>query len=304
MRNLTGPIVKSETEITSCPLCGSSNDSIIHSFGELNVVSCRDCGLRYLNPRIRESAMRKRYEHMSYFSGGGTAGYDDYHIQEVSLRLTFRRFLGNLRKAFPKFESLLEVGCGYGFFLDEARAFFPRRTGVELSAEAGATAEKASGAHVYIGDVSSLPPEMKDLDIIAMINVIEHVYEPIPLLVSLRERLTAEGVVVVATPDIGSFWYRIMRKRWPSFKIPEHVAFYNKKNLEELLHRAGFETIGAIPFPHAFPLGVITEKFGINLPPGPSARILWMPRVMLALAGRKRDSMHGNAVRPPDQVDS
>lgn len=287
MQNLAKPIAKPETETTYCPLCESSNASIIHCFGELRVVSCRNCGLHYLNPRIRESVMRESYERGTYFSGGETSGYDDYHMQEMSLRYTFRRFLKNLRKVFPQADNLLEVGCGYGFFLDEAKVFFPLRTGIELSAEAGVTAQKTSGANIHIGSAYSLPPEMKEFDIIIMINVIEHVYDPVPLLVFLRERLKAGGVMVLATPDIGSFWYKIMKKRWPSFKIPEHVAFYDKKTLADLLNRAGFRPTGTIPFPHAFPLGVITRKLGITLPPGPAARILWIPHVMIAYCGRK-----------------
>jgi SAM-dependent methyltransferase len=162
MQKLTEPSAESEKETTSCPLCKSSNDSIIHTFGELHVVLCRGCGLRYLNPRIKESVMRERYERRTYFSGGASSGYDDYYIQEISLRLTFRRFLKNLKKFVPQAENLLEVGCGYGFFLDEAGEFFTRRSGIELSAEAGAKARKTSGAHVHIGGAESLPPEMKE----------------------------------------------------------------------------------------------------------------------------------------------
>jgi SAM-dependent methyltransferase len=287
MQNLAEPTAQSETETTSCPLCKSSINSIIHTFDGLSVVICRDCGLRYLNPRMNESSMRKLYKRRAYFSGGAGSGYDDYYIQEISLRLTFRRFLKNLRKVVPQAESLLEVGCGYGFFLDEAKGFFSRRTGVELSGEAGITAQETSGAHVHIGSADSLPPEMKDFDIIIMLNVIEHVYEPVPLLLSLRERLTASGVIVLATPDIGSFWYKIMKKRWPSFKIPEHVAFYDEKTLRDLLDRAGFQPVGTIPYPHAFPLGVIADKFAITLPLGLAEKILWLPQVMIALCGRK-----------------
>jgi SAM-dependent methyltransferase len=287
MQKFAEPSAESEKETTSCPLCKSSNDSIIHTFGELHVVLCQVCGLRYLNPRIKEAVMKERYERRSYFSGISASGYDDYYMQEISLRLTFRRFLKNLKKFVPQAQNLLEVGCGYGFFLDEAKDFFPRRTGVELSAEAGMTAQETSGARVHIGSAFSLPPEIKDFDIIIMINVIEHIYDPVPLLLSLRERLTAGGMLALATPDIGSFWYKIMKKRWPSFKVPEHIAFYDKKTLSNLLNKAGFQPAGTIPYSHAFPMGVISKKFGINLPGGLAGKILWLPQVMLALCGRK-----------------
>ncbi len=287
MQNSAEPIRDPETETTFCPLCGSPSGTIIHTFDKLHVSLCGGCGLRYLNPRIKESVMTDRYKCGAYFSGGEKSGYDDYFAQEISLRLTFRRFIRNLRKVIPQAQSLLEIGCGYGFFLDEAKFFFPRLAGVELSAKAGKTAGHNSGASVFVGRADMLPPGMNNFDIIIMINVIEHVYAPVPLLLSLRERLTAGGVIVVATPDIGSLWYRMMKKRWPSFKIPEHVAFYGKKTLGNLLSRAGFQSIGAIPYSHAFPLGLIAEKFGVILPGVFAKKILWLPGVMVALYGRK-----------------
>jgi len=179
------------------------------------------------------------------------------------------------------------VGCGYGFFLDEAKEFFPVRTGIELSADAAVTAHNTSSAGIHVGSVYSLPPDVKDFDVIILINVIEHVYDPLPLIVWLRNRLKAGGVIVLATPDIGSYWYKIMKKRWPSFKIPEHVVFYNRRTLAALLDKAGFQSAGTIPYPHAFPIGVITEKFGINLPRALAGKIIWLPDVMIASCGRK-----------------
>lgn len=296
MQNLVEPTARPEMEKAACPLCGSLNDCIIHSFGEFQVSLCRACGLRYLNPRIKESLMQDRYTNGTYFTGEDISGYDDYYSQEVSLRLTFRRFLGNIRKIVPRADSLLEVGCGYGFFLDEAKGFFSRRSGIELSAEAGSRAQKTSGAPVHIGSIYTLPPEMKDFDLIVMINVIEHVYEPVRMLLSLSERLTPEGMMVLATPDIGSFWYKIMRKRWPSFKIPEHVAFYDKKTLKDLFNRTGLQPAGTIPFHHAFPLAIIAEKFGVKLPPGLAGKIVWLPRVMIAVAGTKQTSFDSSSV--------
>ncbi len=290
MQKLAEPSADSEKETTSCPLCKSSTDSIIHTFGELHIVLCRNCGLRYLNPRIKESAMRKRYEQKAYFSGEDGSGYDNYHVQELSLRLTFRRFLKNLKKVIPQAENLLEVGCGYGFFLDEAKDFFPSLTGIELSAEAGRAALETSGAQIHIGTADSLPTDTKDFDVIIMLNVIEHIYEPVRFLLSLRERLASGGVMVLATPDIGSFWYRIMKKRWPSFKLPEHVAFYDKKTLADLLERAGFQPAETVPYPHAFPMGVMAKKFGVELPQKLAEKILWLPRVMIAQCGRKEHS--------------
>lgn len=280
-------MAEADIETTACPLCRSSRSSIIHTFGKLRVVSCKDCGLSYLSPRMKEPAMRKLYERKDYFADGDLSGYEDYSTQERSLRLTARRFLRDIKGLCPKAESLLEVGCGYGFFLDEASRFFSRRAGTELSADAARKAEETSGADIYTSDLTALPASVTDFDVIVMINVIEHVYEPLTFLLSLRKRLKPGGRLMLSTPDIGSFWYKIMKKKWPSFKVPEHVVFYDGKSMADLLRRAEFHALKPMPFYHAFPLEMIARRLGMTVPGAIGCKIIWLPRVMTALSGRK-----------------
>ncbi len=279
-------IARADMETTNCLICQSSNSSIIHTFRQLNVVICRECGLVYLNPRLKELTMRTAYRSENYFLRSVDAGYEDYSFQENSLRITFRRFLEQLKKQGMTSDRLLEVGSGYGYFLDEAKHFFSYRAGIELSREAGSRAERLSGAHVHVGDIGSLPPEFNNFTLIVLINVIEHIYSPIEFLFSIKKLLKNDGRIVIATPDIGNFWYKIMKKRWPSFKIPEHVAFYSGKTLRLLLQKTGFVDIQALPFAHAFPCGLIAGKLGIPIKGELSKKPVWLPKTMVALAAR------------------
>ena len=81
-----------------------------------------------------------------------------------------------------------------------------------------------------------------------------------------------------------------MGRRWPSFKIPEHIAFYDKKTLAVLASRAGLELAETFPYHQAFPLGLIFEKLGFRL----LARCrrmkltLFVPGIMIAAVFRGR----------------
>lgn len=230
--------------------------------------------------------MKKIYQENKYFSHEGEAGYKDYISQENSLKITFRKFLVELHKHGMTSGRLLEVGCGYGYFLDEAKNFFSYIAGTESSVEAGIQAQRLSGAEVYLEDINLLPPELNSFDIIVTINVIEHIYAPIEFLLSMKQRLKSGGRIIIATPDIGSFWYKIMGKKWPSFKVPEHVAFYKRKTLTILLERTGFDNIQQIPFLHAFPLKLIVDKLGIPIPEKFNRKPVWLPKTMVALAAQ------------------
>ncbi|MFZ5906067.1 MAG: class I SAM-dependent methyltransferase [Nitrospirota bacterium] len=280
-----GSIPDADLVETPCPLCNATDSSIIHVFSPFHVVSCSICGMIYLNPRLREQVTESLYRDDTYFSRDTETGYADYHFQEQSLRLTFRRFLRTLEKCGFTGGRLLEVGCGYGYFLDEAKDFFTSLSGIELSAQAAAAAEKRTGADIFAGTAAAMPPHFRDFDTVVLVNVIEHIYSPVHLLSALAERMKKTGTIILATPDIGSFWHRIMQDRWPSFKIPEHIAFYTGKTLKSLLERSGFRNTRPVPFPHAFPLGLVLSKLGLKNP-GYAGRIpVWLPKTMTAVSG-------------------
>jgi SAM-dependent methyltransferase len=276
----------SDLETVSCPLCAADSMSIIHIRKPFKVVNCSGCGLSYLSPRLKEPIMKKIYEGHGYFSEGDFTGYRDYISQEKSLRVTFRRFLAELQRHELTTGRLLEIGSGYGYFLAEARDFFQHISGVELSAKAATCAGKLSGINVHTGDLNSLPPEWRNFDVIIAINVIEHIYAPIEFLIAAKQRLKSGGRIVIATPDFGSFWYKILGDKWPSFKIPEHVTFYTSGTLSLLLERAGFGDIRKIRFLHSFPLGLISSKFGLNIQGKMAGINIWLPKTMIALAAR------------------
>lgn len=84
-------------------------------------------GLHYLYLRLIEIAMQEVYREPSYYEGG-ESGYADtsYTAQESALRSTFKGLLHNLAGRGLIGGDLLEIGCGYGHLLDEARLFFDR----------------------------------------------------------------------------------------------------------------------------------------------------------------------------------
>jgi transcription elongation factor Elf1 len=84
----SGDVKDADLEKINCPLCTSQEMTTVHRFTPFRIVQCKDCGLKYLNPRLKESVMEALYKEDTYFSGGST-GYEEYRTQEKSLRITF-----------------------------------------------------------------------------------------------------------------------------------------------------------------------------------------------------------------------
>ncbi len=272
---------------------------------------CPECGLWYLSPRLNEAAMVAAYREASYFEGGDGPGYSSYLAQESTLRRTFRRLLREMQRlgmtggsgagdksgAGKAGGRLLEIGCAYGFFLDEAKPYFAHRAGTEFS-EAGAALARPCADHVYVGGLEAIPDGAHggQFDTIVLIHTIEHVYDPVGLLAGLMEHLAPGGWLVVATPDMGGFWRPLLGRRWPFWKPPEHVAFYTSKSLAALLAKAGCEEVRRMPYLSYFPLSLVREKLMPWRSPaagkpagegGDPAVAVWMPATTVAAAGRK-----------------
>ena len=272
-------------ERPACPLCGSEERrESIFAFPPYAVARCKSCGLWYLSPRLTESLMLASYENDNYFEGG-EGGYSNYQAQETTLRPTFRRFLREIARRGMTGGRLLEVGCAYGFFLEEAKDYFSHRTGTDYSTGA---LEKAHGRadRLILGGTEQIPLG-ETFDCVACIHVIEHIYDPVAFLRSLTKHLRPGGWLLLATPDMGGFWRPLMRRRWPFFKVPEHVTYFDQKTLGALLTRAGLDGVTPLPYSSAFSLELISEKLGHQLPAAWKDRQLWLPATTIAAAGRQ-----------------
>jgi SAM-dependent methyltransferase len=278
--------VSAKLEYPACLICGSDRREFPFRLHDpYTIARCTACGFYYLYPRIIEGAMQEEYRQPLYYEGG-TCGYADtsYATQEFALRATFKRLLHNLGDRRLTGGTLLEVGCGYGYLLDEARPYFDRRVGTEFSLE-GAQIARATGAEVFVGSIEQISAKAK-FDCTLAIQVIEHVYQPLTFVKQLIRRTQPGGHIVVATPDIGGVLRKVMRRHWPSFKVPEHVGYFDFKTLSRLMEKAGLSDVRRLPYPHAFPLGLITAKFGLNIPSALGCLKIWVPATTVAAYGR------------------
>lgn len=225
---------------------------------EFSIGVCNSCGLGHtLTPDGFDP--RKIYD-SGYFAGGHRAAYVDYQGSERVLRREFRRTVATLQDHAPG-GRLLEVGCTYGYFLDEARARYDVE-GLELCAEA-VDACRARGLDVRCQELQAealagRPP----YDVAVMLDVIEHLADPAAALRVLRDALVPGGHLLLTTGDFGAPLSRVMGRHWRLITPPEHLYFFTRKSLERLLERAGLEMVS---FSHPWklvPVGLALYHLG------------------------------------------
>lgn len=269
-------------ENTACPICTSNRASnAIYAEPPFSVVSCLECGLYYLTPRLAEASIEAVYRSDAYFDG---EGYADYDMQGDALSGTFRDVVKRIHSIGLAGGRLLEVGCADGYFLKQARGRFSRIEATEYS-EAAANRAALYSDEIHLGGLDEIPRQRR-YDLIVAFHVFEHVYEPLKFLRKARALLTPDGHILIAVPPIDSKWRVALGRRWPSWKVPEHVVFFDRKSLPATLEAAGFFPVRRVRVVYRYPLAAILQKLGlpdwtwtrkVNLPI-PGTTLAWLAR--------------------------
>jgi SAM-dependent methyltransferase len=227
---------------SECPACGARSAApIIYWKWGYPILRCKGCGLGSTGLDHRQFNAQDIYSNQ-YFTGGQKDGYADYLGSEATLRGEFRRLVRSLHNAGRRTGKLFEIGCAYGFFLMEARKTFAV-SGVEACAEAAAFC-RARGLDVDAGLVTEdLLAAHGPMDAVVMLDVIEHLTDPLAVLQMAYRNLTPGGHLLITTGDWDSLLSRFMRSSWRLMTPPQHVYFFSRKTIRAILSRAGFRVV-------------------------------------------------------------
>lgn len=221
---------RSNILLRDCPACGRPTDhKHLYAKNGCDILHCAVCGIGRTETGAFDPGA---YYTGDYFAGGHADGYADYLGAEPVLRREFARVLEFVRQHRTG-GRLLELGCAYGFFLQEARRYFDV-TGIELAQDAAEHARK-SGLRVLTGvaDEDTLR-ELGAFDAIVLLDVVEHLPNPHETLALCARHLNPGGVIVLTTGDFGSPVARLWGAGWRLMTPPQHLWFFTAESMRRL----------------------------------------------------------------------
>ena len=212
----------------NCPLCHGAEFEQFR-FG---LLVCCACGL-VLNHSIWEPQANESLNEQTF-------GEDYRPVRSLWVtwfeRANNRRTMARLDRAVSEAPGqLLEVGVGSGSFLAYAKDDGYSVWGCDLSPAIARRVQEDVGVSVHCGTLQAFPHD-RFFDVVVMKHVLEHVSDPIALLLGVRQRLKPGGVLYLAVPNLNA-WEALL-PGWVSY-APYHLTYFTPKTIRMAIQRSG-----------------------------------------------------------------
>jgi SAM-dependent methyltransferase len=232
-----------------CPLCGAGaacEVAVVRRWTEpFRMARCTGCSLLFMDPRPSDERLAAFYDE-GFFAGEGEYAYVDERTVEPQVRVRAAGRLARVERMLAArgvgSRRLVELGCAYGTFLDEARLRGWTVTGCDVSHDAVAWAREHRGLDVRTCDLADAGLAPASADLVTGSEVVEHLADPVRTARAMFEVLAPGGVALFSTANEASLARMLRGERWGYF-LPGHVVIWSARTLTRLLTGAGFRDV-------------------------------------------------------------
>jgi 2-polyprenyl-3-methyl-5-hydroxy-6-metoxy-1,4-benzoquinol methylase len=182
-----------------------------------------------------------------------------YLAEEQSRRELFTWFADAMSGYALKGRRLLEVGANVGLFMHVAGERGWDVRGVEPSKWAVQEGIRRFGVSLKQGTIEELDEPDGSADAVVLLDVLEHLSDPVGALAGLRRIVDDEGILILSTVNLSGVHARVRNGNWPWF-IRSHLHYFSPETLHTTLARAGFQMVRWEIVPRAFHLSYIAHR--------------------------------------------
>ena len=156
-------------------------------------------------------------------------------------------FTNNLNRSYLH----LDLGCGNGFLTNQISSFFKETHGYDVSGDGIKFASKINNnkTKFFTTDENLSNINEDNYEIVTLIEVIEHVYDPDNFLKLTKTKIKKNGKIVISTPFHGyikNLTIALLNKFDHHFNplwLHGHIKFFSKNTLKKILEKNGFKIL-------------------------------------------------------------
>ncbi len=176
-------------------------------------------------PRIKPDLIGKLLAYLLFFFGDRSR----YNIHKV------------LFPPYTKNGKVLDIGCGPGYFLHLLKRLGFQAYGIEPGEIAASFGRNNFGLDIKKGTLLDYTFPDNYFHFITMTHVLEHIHNPVEVLIEAKRILRPDGMIVIRTPNIASYGYKRFGKNWLPIETPRHLILYSKESVVELADKTGLK---------------------------------------------------------------
>ena len=254
-------------QIDTCPVCNNSEflpflNCVDYTVSRetFSIVSCKNCGFKFTNPRPADADLGKYYKSDNYISHSNTKKGIVNYLYQVVRKHTLEKKLSLVNSLGSK-GKILDVGCGTGEFLSICKRGGWETLGIEPDQDAKALGIKNYGLSVLQETALKTLPE-SSFDIISMWHVLEHVPNLNERLRDLKKILKPGGSIIVAVPNCSSKDALRYKQFWGAYDAPRHLWHFTPKDIQAIFSEQGMRVDRILPMKFdSFYISLLSEKY-------------------------------------------
>jgi len=231
-------------ESISCYNCGSKEITNTFSHKGFSHVRCKNCGMIYVNPRLKESIVHSNYNDEMY-----NKFYEIKIIPSIQYRkkLAINKY-NQVATHFKKPGKVLDIGCGAGEVLSVFKEHKWNCLGIEFNKYAALYAKHNFDLKVINESIYNLKDTATKFDVVLMYGVLEHLFEPKTILQKVYTLLQENGVLVIEVPSADSLLVSAVESQLVKTvdRIVEgdrHLMLFSVESFKQMLTNTNFKIL-------------------------------------------------------------
>lgn len=225
-----------------CPICGGQSSYLFNSKHNKSIFNCHnnDCGHFFTPPLNKNQGICLR---SSDIESESNSAFNKFHERNIRL---LNLFMGKIMKQSTLIH-LLDFGAGNAHISRSFKSHLGNKV-VIYCYEPNTLCKDLYQKHQLI-HITNLMDITKKIDLIYMIEVIEHLEDPISILKSLTKTLNPSGKIFISTP-VGAKSEKVTN----AFDTESHLHFFTENSLNYALDKSGLKSITYKYFPEMYPI--------------------------------------------------
>ena len=224
-----------------CVICKNDHFEQWCRDGEFEVLKCLECELIFVNPCLNQKGLDIVYQghHNKRVSD------KDEWVKRKSMYKIDRDFLIEIIDE----GSILDVGCGGGFFLNKFDPQRWQRTGLEIDPDTAPFAMDNFGIKVNVGTSEAMSFKDAQFDVVCFRGSFEHLVNPQITIQEVNRVLKQGGYLYLcALPNVDSYCANLYREKWNQFDAKKHIFMFSVPTLQKLVLPLGFKKVSSAFF--------------------------------------------------------